>query len=106
MNFLKKLVVGWVKEDWNTTNEISKKDAMIMMEAAQAQIPRGRSIDANGFNLRVYKAVGGTIIEVTRHDNRLRVDDGRSSNGLYIVTDDKELGAEIGKIITMEGLKA
>lgn len=105
MNILKKIVVGWVKQDWENSANVNRKEQMIMMEAAQA-VEKRRTIDANGFNIRVYRAVGGTIIETNRNDGRLRVDDGRSGNGLYIITDDKDLGVEIGKIITLEGLKA
>lgn len=105
MNILKKAVVKWVKEDWDNASGIKRANEVAMMEAAQA-VEKRRSIDANGFNLRVYKAVGGTIIETNRMDSRLRVDSGSSGNGLYIITDDKDLGVEIGKIITMEGLKA
>ena len=60
------------------------------------------SIDANGFTIKVFRANGGTIVETRRYDNKL----DRNSNGLYIVTDEKDLGVELGKIITLEGLKA
>jgi hypothetical protein len=59
------------------------------------------SLDSNGFRLQVYKANGGIIVETRNYDHRR--DENR--NSLYIVTEDKDLGAEIGKIITMENLK-
>jgi hypothetical protein len=59
------------------------------------------SIDSNGFRLQVYKANGGVVVETRTYDRRK--DENR--NSLYVITEDKDLGAEIGKIITMENLK-
>ena len=59
------------------------------------------SINSSGFRLQVYKASGGVVVEATQYDRRK--DENR--NSLYVVTEDKDLGEEIGKIITMENLK-
>ena len=59
------------------------------------------SIDSNGFRLQVYKANGGIVIETRTYDRRK----DESHNGLYVITEDKDLGTEIGKIITMESLR-
>jgi hypothetical protein len=59
------------------------------------------SLDSNGFKLQVYKANGGVVVETRTYDRRK--DENR--NSLYVITEDKDLGAEIGKIITMENLK-
>ena len=61
----------------------------------------GPDIQSQGFRLNVYSASGGTIIETTKYDRQK--DDHRHS--LYVVTDDKELGEELAKIITMESLR-
>jgi hypothetical protein len=50
-----------------------------------------------GVDIRITPANGGSIISVN-HRNITRPD-------LYIVTEDKDLGTEIGKIITMSYLK-
>ena len=61
----------------------------------------GPNIQSQGFRLNVYTASGGTIIETTKYDRQK--DDHRHS--LYVVTEDKELGEELAKIITMESLR-
>jgi hypothetical protein len=62
-----------------------------------------RSVEANnGFRINVYRASGGTVIETNMYD---QVKD-REHRGLFVVTDDKDLGQELGKIITMENLRA
>lgn len=60
-----------------------------------------RDLHSNSFRLQVYGASGGTIIETTKYDRKN--DENRHS--LYVVTEDKELGEELAKIITMEQLR-
>ena len=59
------------------------------------------SIDSNGFRLQVYKANGGVVVETRTYDRRK----DENYNSLYVITEDKDLGAELGKIITMENLR-
>ena len=58
-------------------------------------------LDSQGFRLKIYGASGGTIIETTKYDRKS--DENRHS--LHVVTDDKDLGEELSKIITMEQLR-
>ena len=61
----------------------------------------GPNIQSQGFRLHVYNASGGTIVETTKYDRKN--DEHRHS--LHVVTDDRELGEELAKIITMESLR-
>jgi hypothetical protein len=61
----------------------------------------GPNIQSQGFRLNVYSASGGTIVETTKYDRKN--DDHRHS--LHVVTEDKDLGEELSKIITMESLR-
>lgn len=61
----------------------------------------GPDLNAQSFRLSVYGASGGTIIETTKYDHKS--DENRHS--LHIVTEDKDLGEELAKIITMEQLR-
>jgi hypothetical protein len=58
-------------------------------------------VDAHGFKLKVYKANGGTIIETSSYNVRK----DHVNSGLYVILDTQDIGTEIGKIITIEGLK-
>ena len=64
-------------------------------------IEEHQGLDSDGFKLQVYKANGGVIVETRNYDHRK--DENR--NSLYVITEDKDLGTEIGKIITMENLR-
>ena len=68
---------------------------------AIASDSEGPNIQSQGFRLHVYNASGGTIVETTKYDRKN--DENRHS--LHVVTDDKELGEELAKIITMESLR-
>lgn len=59
------------------------------------------NLSSQGFRLNIYGASGGTIIETTKYDRK----NDENRNSLHIVTDDKDLGEELGKIITMEQLR-
>jgi hypothetical protein len=61
----------------------------------------GPDLDSQGFRLKIYGASGGTIIETTKYDRKS--DENRHS--LHVVTEDKDLGEELAKIITMEQLR-
>ena len=61
----------------------------------------GPDLNSQSFRLSVYGASGGTIIETTKYDRKS--DENRHS--LHVVTEDKDLGQELSKIITMEQLR-
>ena len=70
-------------------------------ELVYAEDCEGPDLDSNSFRLKIYGASGGTIIETTKYDRK--TDENRHS--LHIVTEDKDLGQELAKIITMEQLR-
>jgi len=56
---------------------------------------------SNPFRLHIYRANGGTIVETRFYNRKNNEDEYR----LHIITDDKDLGQEIGKLITMDCLR-
>ena len=81
--------------NWLMNDENDYSNQLISVDS------EGPNIQSQGFRLNVYSASGGTIIETTKYDRQK--DDHRHS--LHVVTDDKELGEELAKIITMESLR-
>ena len=70
-------------------------------ELVYAEDCDGVDLHSQGFRLQVYGASGGTIVETTKYDQKK--DENRHS--LYVVTEDKDLGQQLAKIITMEQLR-
>lgn len=68
---------------------------------ATLSVERASKIESIGMNFTVYKASGGHIIEHRVYDRKT----DRNNNSLHIITEDKDLGEEIGKIITFESLR-
>jgi deoxycytidine triphosphate deaminase len=93
IKFLKRKLRKWLSED----DCLSKE-----MVISSGQISTNRIDSSTGFNLRVYKASGGTVIETTVYDRHK----DRHHLLLLVITDDKNLGDELNKIITMENLRA
>jgi hypothetical protein len=95
MNFFRKWFAKQCKQAWDDSRNIIEADVPQKLSTVS------RSIDSNGMNFTVYRANGGHIVETRQYDRK------RDSNdhSLHIITDDKDLGEEIGKIITFERLK-
>jgi hypothetical protein len=58
-------------------------------------------LSGEGMRFQLYRASGGYVVETRYYDHKL----DRHFNKLYIVNDNKDLGNEIGKIITLESLR-
>ena len=92
-NMFKRMIRGLVT--WSM-NERHQEDIQISDCAEEVRI------SANGIRFEVYRANGGTVIETRRADRRT----GDSVYELHVIAGDQDIGAEIGKIITLESLKA
>ena len=58
-------------------------------------------LNSDGMRFTLYKAAGGYVIEIRTYDRRK----DENVNTMYVITEEKDLGAEMGKIITMESLR-
>lgn len=96
MSWLKKKLYHWINSAYSDEISITCEDRSIGRSIAVSTLDSDRNIRFN-----VYKASGGTIIETSFYD-RLK---DRHNNSLHVITDDKDIGKELGKIITMETLK-
>jgi hypothetical protein len=84
-------------------NSSEKMDGLVSHKILRNTISEsvGDSLDSPAVRFKMFKASGGTIIETNIYDNNR----DRHINGLYVITNDKNVGDEIGKILTMETLK-
>jgi len=88
MRWIKRKLRNWINDD---------QDIL----AVAGRETGSQSLDSRGFRLQVWKASGGIVIETSGYDERK----DRHLHGLHVITEDKDLGNEIGKIITYESLK-
>ena len=90
---IKKWLYNWL----NSVNDTRK---MVRLESDQPLVSSSR-IESRGMNFSVYRANGGYVIEHRVYDRKT----DRSDNSLHIITDEKDLGEEIAKIITFENIR-
>jgi hypothetical protein len=58
-------------------------------------------LSGEGMRFHLYRASGGYVVETRHYDEK----NDRNHYNLYIIHKDKDLGHELGKIITMESLR-
>lgn len=93
-NMFKRMIRGLV--NWSMND---RQEEGLTISVAEDCEPR---ISSTGIRFEVYRANGGTVIETRRADRRT----GDSVFELHVIAGDQDIGAEIGKIITMEALKS
>jgi len=104
IGFIKRWLLNSVKEavDQERGQVISKERDYPLSSSGQIGIQRG-GIDQpeRAIHFTVHVANGGRVVETRRMDRKTE----RSTNGLYVITNDQDFGKEIDKIITMEALR-
>lgn len=99
MKWFNKWFAKKCKEAWESVEQRKERNSSI--GSADLLSVRDPMIHSPGVTFTVYRATGGYIIENRKYDTK----HDRNDTGLHIVTDDKDLGYEIGKIITFESLR-
>jgi hypothetical protein len=95
--------MNWLKyklRDWLLSNE-AEVSAKLSRRHNSITIDNDSLDSDKAIRFAAYKASGGMVVETNFYD---RIKD-RTYRSLHIITDDKDLGKEIGRIITMETLK-
>ena len=101
MNWFKRMVIDWVKDDWNESGRASRYDQDICVSPKNSIAGRDINSDAT-LNFKVYSAIGGKIVEFSRYD---RTSD-RHEHQIYIIGKDEDFGEKIARISTLEVLKS
>ena len=104
MNFIKRMVVKWVREDWD--NASREQDCYPTPQLGRGNpistISGRTNVDSEPtLQFKVYSAVGGKIVEFSRYDPK----SDRTDRQIYIIGKDEEFGEKIAKISTLEALR-
>ena len=86
------------RQAWD--NSRNEKRGLIDITEVSPNSSHGR-INSHGMNFTIHRADGGYIIEQRTFQKKTEHYD----NHLHIVTDDKDLGQELAKIITFTNLR-
>ena len=102
INWFKKKVISWVREDWDSASKQSKQGQRgLGVENTIGTVVPSSRLQQNGMNFTLYSASGGYIMEYNTYNHNT---DTRY-NALHIIPSDQELGQGIAHIITLEMLK-
>ena len=106
MNWFKRMVVGWVREDWEKANQPMQEDCYPSPKMSRGNpistISGRANIDSEPtLQFKVYSAVGGKIVEFYRYDPK----SDRTDRQIYIVGKEEDFGEKIAKISTLEVLR-
>lgn len=97
MNWLKRRVIKWVREDWDAQYEKNREEGIALSPREFDPRPEDDPI----LTFRIFGAANGQILEFKRYDKKA----DRNHNSTYIVEKDKDLGEYINKCLSLEMLK-
>ena len=102
MNWFKRMVIGWVRDDWDNARQDQTAQYNPISKGGTGIAVSKQSIDSEPtIHFKVYSAIGVKIVEFSRYDRR----SDRHDNQTYIITQDQDFGERIAKIATLENLK-
>ena len=101
MKWFKKMVIKWVREDWDNARDQPEYAASPKLSRSNS-VSTGRGIDSDPtLQFKVYSAVGGKVVEFNRYDPKT----DRNDRQVYIIGKDEDFGEKIAKISTLEVLR-
>jgi hypothetical protein len=107
MNWFKRMVVKWIREDWENAGQDHREDCYPSPKMSRGQNPistiSGRAnVDSEPtLQFKVYSAVGGKVVEFNRYDPK----SDRTDRQIYIIGKDEDFGEKIARISTLEALR-
>lgn len=96
MNWLRRKVIKWVREDWDSEYK-KNKDVVGIRAVDDTSVPESDPM----LTFRIYGATNGRILEFRRYDRK----NDRSDNSTYIIEKDKDIGEYVNKCLNLELLK-
>ena len=101
MNWFKRMVVNWVRDDWENAGRVNRYEQDCLVSPKTA-ISRHSGVDSEPtLNFKVYSAIGGKIVEFSRYDPKT----DRHDRQMYIIGKDEDFGEKISKISTLEVMR-
>lgn len=95
MNWFKKLVVKWIREDWENASNISKASAI------GGTVRESDSVDIEGVRFTMMAAHGGAILQTRTYNNKT----DRHLYNTYLIPDGEDVAERVGQIVAMELLR-
>ena len=101
MNWFKRIVVKWVREDWDN---VSQEQDCHPIPKLSRSLNTVSTRDVNSdptLQFKIYNAIGGKVVEFSRYDRK----SDRHYHDIYIIGKNEDFGEKIAKIAMLEALK-
>ena len=100
MNWFKRMVVKWVREDWNNARQ--EQDCYPTSKLSSMNSVSTRDVNSDPtLQFKIYNAIGGKVVEFSRYDRK----SDRHHHDIYIIGKNEDFGEKIAKIAMLECLK-
>ena len=100
MNWFKRMVVKWVREDWESGSR--QDDCYPTPKLSSMNTISTRDVNSDPtLQFKIYNAIGGKVVEFSRYDRHK----DRSFHDIYIIGKNEDFGEKIAKIAMLECLK-
>ena len=102
MNFIKRMIVKWVREDWDNARNIVQQDCYPTTKNSIGIGISTRDVNSDPtLQFKIYNAIGGKVVEFSRYDRK----SDRHNHDIYIIGKEEDFGEKIAKIAMLESLK-
>jgi hypothetical protein len=102
MNWFKRIVVKWVREDWDNARDQADDCWPRPKLGRGVNTVSTRDVGSDPtLQFKIYNAIGGKVVEFSRYDQK----SDRHHHDIYIIGRDEDFGDKIAKIAMLETLK-
>jgi hypothetical protein len=101
MNWFKRMVVKWVRDDWERANQEQDCYPSPKMSHGMNTVSTRDVGSDPTLQFKIYSAIGGKVVEFSRYDRK----SDRHNHDIYIISKNEDFGEKIAKIATLESLK-
>jgi hypothetical protein len=99
MNWFKRMIVKWVREDWDKSRE---QDCYTNVASKNSISISTRDVNSDPtLQFKIYNAIGGKVVEFSRFDRQK----DRNFHDIYIIGKNEDFGEKIAKIAMIESMK-
>ena len=101
MNFIKRMIVKWVREDWDKASQEQDCYPSIKLSRGLNTVSTQDVGSDPTLQFKIYNAIGGKVVEFSRYDRKA----DRHNHDIYIIGKNEDFGEKIAKIAMLESMK-
>jgi len=102
MNWFKKMITSWVREDWEHAQQAGIRSNRIRdHDGPIPTIRASDSVEIEGLSFKVMPAHGGVIVQMRKYNRKIDTENYTT----YIIPEGEDVAERVGQIVSMELLR-